>query len=37
MLLSAAAIDAYNRFRRHRAPGGLTPLRRVNDLSGTNT
>src|SRR5207247_10717080 len=32
-----AALDSYNRFRRHRALGGLTPLQRVNDLSGTNT
>ena len=31
-----AALDSYNRFRRHRALGGLTPLQRVNDLSGTN-
>ena len=32
----APALDAYNRFRRHRALGGLTPLQRVNNLSGTN-
>ena len=31
------ALEAYNRFRRHRALGGLTPLQRVNNLSGTNT
>jgi transposase InsO family protein len=31
------ALDAYNRFRRHRALGGQTPLQRVNNLSGTNT
>jgi transposase-like protein len=31
------ALDSYNRFRRHRALGGLTPLQRVNNLSGTNT
>ena len=31
------ALESYNRFRRHRALGGLTPLQRVNDLSGTNT
>jgi len=30
------ALEAYNRFRRHRALGGLTPLQRVNNLSGTN-
>jgi transposase InsO family protein len=30
------ALDSYNRFRRHRALGGLTPLQRVNNLSGTN-
>jgi transposase InsO family protein len=30
------ALDAYNRFRRHRALNGLTPLQRVNNLSGTN-
>jgi transposase InsO family protein len=33
----APALDSYNRFRRHRALGGLTPLQRVNNLSGTNT
>jgi transposase InsO family protein len=31
------AIDSYNRYRRHRALGGLTPLQRVNNLSGTNS
>jgi transposase InsO family protein len=31
------ALDSYNRFRRHRALHGLTPLQRVNNLSGTNT
>ena len=31
------ALETYNRFRRHRALGGLTPLQRVNNLSGTNT
>ena len=31
-----AALDSYNRFRRHRALAALTPLQRVNDLSGTN-
>jgi transposase InsO family protein len=30
------ALDSYNRFRPHRALGGLTPLQRVNNLSGTN-
>ena len=29
------SLDFYNRFRPHRALGGLTPLQRVNDLSGT--
>jgi transposase InsO family protein len=29
-------LESYNRFRRHRALGGLTPLQRVNNLSGTN-
>ena len=33
----APAIDSYNRYRRHRALGGLTPLQRVNNLSGTNS
>ena len=33
----APALDSYNRFRPHRALGGLTPLQRVNNLSGTNT
>jgi transposase InsO family protein len=31
------ALDFYNRFRPHRALGGLTPLQRVNNLSGTYT
>jgi transposase InsO family protein len=31
------ALDSYNRYRPHRALGGLTPLQRVNDLSGTNS
>jgi transposase InsO family protein len=31
------ALEAYNRFRRHRALGGQTPLQRVNNLSGTNS
>jgi transposase InsO family protein len=31
------ALDSYNRFRRHRALEGQTPLQRVNNLSGTNT
>jgi len=30
------ALDSYNRLRRHRALDGLTPLQRVNNLSGTN-
>ena len=30
------ALDSYNRYRRHHALGGLTPLQRVNNLSGTN-
>lgn len=29
------ALDFYNRFRPHRALDGLTPLQRVNNLSGT--
>jgi transposase InsO family protein len=33
----APALDFYNRFRPHRALGGLTPLQRVNNLSGTNS
>jgi transposase InsO family protein len=33
----APALESYNRFRRHRALGGLTPLQRVNNLCGTNT
>ena len=33
----APALDSYNRFRRHRALAGLTPLQRVNNLSGTNS
>ena len=31
----APTIDFYNRFRPHRALQGLTPLQRVNNLSGT--
>ena len=31
----APAIDFYNRFRPHRALGGLAPLQRVNNLPGT--
>ena len=31
------ALDTYNRLRRHRALAGLTPLQRVNNLSGTNS
>jgi transposase InsO family protein len=30
------ALDFYNRFRPHRALGGLTPLQRVNNLPATN-
>ena len=30
-------LDFYNRFRPHRALGGLTPLQRVNNLPGTYT
>jgi transposase InsO family protein len=30
-------LDFYNRFRPHRALGGLAPLQRVNNLSGTYT
>jgi transposase InsO family protein len=33
----APALDSYNRFRRHRALDGLTPLQRVNNLFGTNS
>jgi transposase InsO family protein len=33
----APALESYNRFRRHRALAGQTPLQRVNNLSGTNT
>jgi transposase InsO family protein len=33
----ARALESYNRFRRHRALGGLTPLQRSDNLSGTNT
>jgi transposase InsO family protein len=29
------ALDFYNRFRPHRALAGLTPIQRVNNLSGT--
>ena len=31
------ALDFYNHFRPHRALGGLTPLQRVNNVSGTNS
>jgi transposase InsO family protein len=31
------ALESYNRFRPHRALGGLTPLQRVNNLCGTNS
>jgi transposase InsO family protein len=31
----AAVLDFYNRFRPHRALGGLAPLQRVNNLPGT--
>lgn len=31
------ALDFYNRFRPHRALRGLTPLQRVNNVSGTYT
>lgn len=31
------ALDFYNRFRPHRALGGLAPLQRVNNLPGTYT
>jgi transposase InsO family protein len=31
----APALDFYNRFRPHRALGGLAPLQRVNNLPGT--
>ena len=34
---SPPALDFYNRFRPHRALGGLTPLQRVNNLPGTYT
>jgi transposase InsO family protein len=33
----APALESYNRFRRHRALAGLTPLQRVNNLPGTNS
>ena len=33
----APSLDFYNRFRPHRALAGLTPLQRVNNLSGTNS
>jgi transposase InsO family protein len=33
----APALASYNHHRRHRALGGLTPLQRVNNLSGTNS
>jgi transposase InsO family protein len=32
----APSLNFYNRFRPHRALNGLTPLQRVNNLSGTN-
>lgn len=32
-----AALEFYNRFRPHRALGGLAPLQRVNNLPGTYT
>ena len=32
-----ATLDFYNRFRPHRALGGLAPLQRVNNLPGTYT
>ena len=32
-----SALDFYNRFRPHRALGGLAPLQRVNNLPGTNS
>ena len=32
-----SALDFYNRFRPHRALGGLAPLQRVNNLPGTYT
>jgi transposase InsO family protein len=31
------ALTTYNRYRPHRALGGLTPLQRVNNLAETNT
>jgi transposase InsO family protein len=31
----APALDFYNRFRPHRALGGLTPMQRVNNVPGT--
>ena len=31
----APTLDFYNRFRPHRALGGLTPMQRVNNLPGT--
>jgi transposase InsO family protein len=30
------ALESYNRYRPHRALDGLTPLQRINNLSGTN-
>jgi transposase InsO family protein len=33
----APAVDFYNRFRPHRALGGLAPLQRVNNVPGTYT
>jgi transposase InsO family protein len=32
-----STIDFYNRYRPHRALGGLTPLQRINNLPGTNS
>jgi transposase InsO family protein len=32
-----ATLDSYNRFRPHRALGGLAPQQRVNNLAGTYT
>jgi transposase InsO family protein len=32
----AATLDSYDRFRRHRALGGLTPLQPANNRSGTS-
>ena len=35
LLALPPTLDFYNRFRPHRALGGLTPLQRVNNLPGT--